>query len=140
MQYEYQYGKHKKYFFNGLIYYQNKSFDIDVLNAKIMLFEKKTVSKIDSPILFNSLINIVDSSTAIHGVLDIIFDTPLSNTNAASGVTQSACLTKIDSSGKLNVFHPYTLLLPNKLQGFWVVLSITLGSLPVSLLIIQQLN
>ena len=71
--------------------------------------------------IFNSLINIVDSSTAIHGVLDIIFDTPLSNTNAASGVTQSACLTKIDSSGKLNVFHPYTLLLPNKLQGFWVV-------------------
>jgi hypothetical protein len=37
---------------------------------------------------FDSLINIVDNSTAIHGVEDIIFDTPISNSNAASGITQ----------------------------------------------------
>jgi hypothetical protein len=71
--------------------------------------------------LFNSLINIVNTSTAIHGVEDIIFDTPLSNSNAAAGVAQSACLTKIDPLGKLNIFHPYNLLLLTKLQGFWIV-------------------
>ena len=70
--------------------------------------------------IFNSLINIVDNSTAIHGVVDIIFDTPLSNSNAASGFTQSACLTKIDSLGNLNVFHPFNVLLPTKLQGSWI--------------------
>ena len=71
--------------------------------------------------LFNSLINIVDNSTAIHGVEDIIFVTPLSNSNAAGGITQSACLTKIDPLGKLNVFHPFNILLPTKLQGNWIV-------------------
>ena len=71
--------------------------------------------------LFNSLINIVDNSTAIHGVEDIIFVTPLSNSNAASGASQSACLTKIDPLGKLNVFHPFNMLLPTKLQGNWIV-------------------
>ena len=66
----------------------------------------------------NSLINIVDNSTAIHGAIDIIFDTPLSNTNAASGITSLAFLTKIDSLGKLNVYHHYNVLLPNIFPGF----------------------
>ncbi len=57
------------------------------------------------------MIDIVNTSTTIHGIEDIIFVTPLSNSNAASGIAQSACLTKIDPLGKLSVFHPYNLLL-----------------------------
>jgi len=49
----------KKYVFNGLTYYQNKSIDIDVLNPRIIAFENKTVSKIDTPSLFNSFIEIL---------------------------------------------------------------------------------
>ena len=71
--------------------------------------------------IINSLINIVNNSTAIHGAIDIIFDTPLSNTNAVTGITSSAFLTKIDFLGKLNVYHHFNVLLPTKFAVFWIV-------------------
>ncbi len=37
-----------------------------------------------------------------------------------NGVSQSACVSKFYETGKINVFHPYKILLPNKFQGFWV--------------------
>jgi hypothetical protein len=62
-------------------------------------------------------------STSIHGVYpgsEILFDTLLSNSNYTTATTGNACLTKIDSNGKLCVFHPF-ILLPKRTEGYWIV-------------------
>ena len=54
-------------------------------------------------------------STLIHGVYpgsEIKFDTVLSKSNVISQGTGTEYLTKIDSNGKLCVYHPYNVLLP----------------------------
>jgi hypothetical protein len=63
----------------------------------------------------NSFVRLIGTSILVHSPL------ASSNSNFLGGASQSACLTKIDETGKINVFHPYNILLPNKLQGFWVV-------------------
>ncbi len=63
-----------------------------------------------------------DFSTLIHGVYpgaEIKFDTVLSNSQ--SGTEGNIYLTKIDTNGKLNVYHKYNALIPLKLQEYWVV-------------------
>jgi len=63
-------------------------------------------------------------STLIHGVYpgsEIKFDTVLSKSNVISQGTGTEYLTKIDSNGKLCVYHPYNVLLPQKLAGYWVI-------------------
>ena len=63
-------------------------------------------------------------STLIHGVYpgsEIIFDTLVSNSNYITSASSSACLTKIDTNGKLCVYHPVNILLPIRTEGFWIV-------------------
>jgi hypothetical protein len=52
---------------------------------------------------------------------EIIFDTLTSISNVLIGVENNTCLTKIDTMGKLNVYHSYDVLLPLKLEGYWTV-------------------
>ncbi len=54
-------------------------------------------------------------STLIHGVYpsrEILFDNVLSKYNYTTSITGNTCLTKIDSDGKLCVYHFFTVLLP----------------------------
>ncbi len=63
-------------------------------------------------------------STLIHGVYpgsDFIFDTLLSKSNCITATSGNACLTKIDSNGKLCVYHPFNILLPIRTEGYWIV-------------------
>ena len=69
----------------------------------------------------NAIVRLSGPSILIRSPLETIFDSSISNSNFLAGASSSACLTKIDETGKINVFHPYNILLPNKLQGFWVV-------------------
>ena len=41
--------------------------------------------------------------------------------NSQSGTEGNIYLTKIDTNGKLNVYHKYNALIPLKLQEYWVV-------------------
>jgi hypothetical protein len=55
--------------------------------------------------------NIDTGSTEIHSYgSEITFDT-----------TQTLCSTKVDSDGKLNVYHEYDALLPVHLASYWIV-------------------
>jgi hypothetical protein len=55
--------------------------------------------------------NIDTGSTEIHSYgSEIIFDT-----------TQTLCSTKVDSDGKLNVYHEYDALLPVHIASYWIV-------------------
>ena len=61
-------------------------------------------------------------STLIHGVYpesEIKFETLLSKSNYE--IEGNKCLTKIDTSGKLNVYHKYDELLQSKEEGYLVV-------------------
>ena len=69
----------------------------------------------------NSIVRLTGPSILVRSPLETLFDSSISNSNFLAGASSSACLTKIDETGKINVFHPYNILLPNKLQGFWVV-------------------
>ena len=63
-------------------------------------------------------------STLINGVFpgsEILFYTVLSKSNVISQGAGNACLTKIDSDGKLCVYHPYNILLPIRTEGYWIV-------------------
>jgi len=63
-------------------------------------------------------------STLVHGVYpgsEIKFNTVLSINNAFTQGTGTEYLTKIDSNGKLCVYHPYNILLPQKLADYWIV-------------------
>ena len=63
-------------------------------------------------------------STLIHGVYpgsEILFDTVISKSNYITSITGNECLTKIDSDGKLCVYHPFTVLLPIRTEGYWIV-------------------
>jgi hypothetical protein len=69
----------------------------------------------------NAIVSLSGPSILIRSPSETLFDSSISNSNFSDGSSQSAILTKIDETGKINVFHPYNILLPNKLQGFWVV-------------------
>ena len=69
----------------------------------------------------DALVKLIDGSIVIHSPFETLFESAISNSNAATGILPTAILTKIDETGKLNVFHPSNILLPNKSQGFWVV-------------------
>jgi hypothetical protein len=69
----------------------------------------------------NSIVRLTGPSIFIRSPFETLFDSSISNSNFLGGDSQSAFLTKIDETGKINVFHPYNILLPNKFQGFGVV-------------------
>jgi hypothetical protein len=63
-------------------------------------------------------------STLIHGVQpgsEIKFNTVLSTSNVLTQQNGTEYLTKIDSNGKLNVYHKYNEILPLKPSEYWVV-------------------
>ena len=61
-------------------------------------------------------------SALVHGVYsgsEIIFDTFISISNYL--IAGNTCLTKIDTMGRLNVFHAVDSFLPTRAAGYWIV-------------------
>ena len=63
----------------------------------------------------NALITLEDDSTVIHGIL------PISEIKFKNPSLIIDCFSKVDKDGKINVYHPPNILLPNRLPGFWIV-------------------
>jgi hypothetical protein len=55
------------------------------------------------------MVRLSGPSLLIHGPFETLFDSVISNSNAALEASQSAISTKIDGTGEINVFHPYNI-------------------------------
>ncbi len=94
------------------ILFDNSSNTLQIINNHTTNLSTLYNFRDDNP---NALITLEDDSTIIHGIL--------SSSEIKFKMVSSIidCFTKIDNPGELNVYHPYNVLLPNRLAGFWVV-------------------
>jgi hypothetical protein len=69
----------------------------------------------------DAIVRLTGPSILVRSPFETLFDSTISNSIFLAGASPSTCLTKIDPLGRLNVFHPYSISLPNKIQSFWVV-------------------
>jgi hypothetical protein len=92
---------------------------LNVLTALNALYNVRS-DNIYSIIAYDSSSN----NTSIHATYanaEILFDTYFSTFLYNTLVTPNKYLTKIDTYGKLNVFHIQDILLPTRSQGWWIV-------------------
>ncbi len=89
--------------------------NLSTLNTTISDVENTLVTHGTSLSNLNALITLENDITKIHGL------TPQSEIQFNIEGTIIDCLSKVDSNGKLCVYHPYNVLLPQKLDGYWII-------------------
>jgi hypothetical protein len=73
----------------------------------------------------NAIVRLSGPSILIRSPLETLFDSSISNSNFLTGASQSACLTKIDETGKINVFHPYNIYFLINFRAFgWFMMKL----------------
>jgi hypothetical protein len=109
---------------NGSLYISGSNI-LQLLNAYGTNFSNlnNTISNVQNTLVthgtslsnLNALITLEDDITKIHGL------TPQSEIQFNIEDSIIDCLSKVDKDGKMCVYHPYNILLPQQSAGYWIV-------------------
>jgi len=109
---------------NGSLYISGSNI-LQLLNAYGTNFSNlnNTISNVQNTLVthgtslsnLNALITLENNITKIHGL------TPQSEIQFNIEDSIIDCLSKVDKDGKMCVYHPYNILLPQRLADFWIV-------------------